>query len=52
MAGPTDTPNLDRLKDEVNKLNMLLNDPQPGLPTWNELYGRRMQAISDFWNKK
>lgn len=46
----TDTPNIDYLKEQVTVLKQLLDDPHPGLTTWVEMYGKRMQAISDFWN--
>jgi hypothetical protein len=47
----SDTPNLDYLKQRVSELNELLDDPHPGLAVWVQMYGERMQAISDFWNK-
>lgn len=46
----SDTPNLDYLKENVEKLLSLLNDPHSGLISWNEFYAERMQNISDFWN--
>ncbi len=49
---PVPTPNLDYLRDQVNKLKLLLDDPQPGLASWVIMYGDRMKAINDFWNDK
>jgi hypothetical protein len=44
------TPNLDFLREQVDALKRLLDDPQPGLATWSKMYGDRMQALVDFWN--
>lgn len=50
MSQKSETPNIDFLREEVNKLKYLLDNPQPGLMSWCKLYGERMQSISDFWN--
>ncbi len=42
---------LKSLATEVRKLKRLLDDPQPGLFTWAQMYGDSMQAMSDFWNE-
>lgn len=36
---------LDELQDEVNKLNVLLNDRQPGMFTWHEFLNQRLTEI-------
>lgn len=46
------TPNLDYLRGEVDKLKALLDDPQPGLSTWVGFYHETMENINDFWNGK
>ena len=46
----SDTPNIDYLNKHVTSLKALLDDPQPGLSTWVEMYAIHMQAINDFWN--
>ena len=38
------------LKEHVRKLGMLLDDPQPGLFTWNEFVGREWRAIAQAWD--
>jgi len=43
---------IDELHRHVNALDALLSDPQPGLASWCQMYGKRMQAISDFWTSK
>ena len=48
----SDTPNLDYLREQVDALKRLLDDPHPGLSSWSKMYGARMQSISDFWNKE
>lgn len=45
------TPKLDYLREQVNALKVLLDDPQPGMSTWHQAYGERMTALADFWNK-
>ena len=45
----TNTPtNIEFLKEQVDKLKSLLDDPQPGLASWVQMYGERMQALSNF----
>jgi hypothetical protein len=51
MSGnATDTPNIAFLREQVDGLKRLLDDPHPGLSTWAKMYGDRMQALSNFWN--
>ena len=45
-----DTPNIDWLREEVNKLKSLLDDPHPGLSTWNEFYISQVKKLMNFWN--
>ena len=45
------TPVIDELRNHVEHLKALLDDPHPGLSSWCESYNARMQSISDFWNK-
>jgi hypothetical protein len=45
------TPTLADLRDQVEKLKLLLDDPQPGLISWVQMYGERMKWINDFWNR-
>jgi hypothetical protein len=40
---------LDPLRSNVDRLKALLDDPQPGLMTWNEAVGKRWEAISEMW---
>jgi len=51
------TPNmkyLKKVKVEVDKLQSLLKEPEPGIMTWCLMHGNQMQKIADFWypNKK
>ena len=39
---------IEELKVEVNKLKNLLDDPHPGLLTWNQFVRDRLIAISKF----
>lgn len=39
------------LRDRVAMLKALLDDPQPGLHTWVEAYGKLMTELTDFWRK-
>jgi hypothetical protein len=41
---------LENLKEHVTKLAALLEDPQPGLATWNEFLGQHFKAIHDGWD--
>jgi len=45
----SETPNLDYLKEQVDRLQQLLNDPHPGLVTWQQAYADRVNAIVKFW---
>lgn len=42
---------LDELKTEVEKLNILLSDPQFGLMSWSMCLNGRMNAICGAWIK-
>jgi hypothetical protein len=42
---------LDELREEVDKLKSLLDDPHPGLPAWGSFFAERMHNISNYWNK-
>ncbi len=44
-----DTPNLNWLREEVRRLNNLLQDAHPGLFTWQAMYAEQMTKISNFW---
>lgn len=41
--------NLNDLHESVNRLKILLDDPQTGLMSWCMLYSEKMKEISDFW---
>ena len=43
------TPNIDALRAHVNTLKKLVDDPQPGLATWCEMYGREIKWFTAFW---
>ena len=43
--------NIEKLKDPVGRLNMLLNDPQPGLSTWQEAAQANMREVRDRINE-
>lgn len=36
---------LEKLKEHVDKISALLNDPQPGLMSWNEFLDENLKAI-------
>lgn len=40
---------LEYLKQEVNKLKVLLDDPQPGCISWVMFLNERLENISNFW---
>ena len=40
---------LTRLHEHVRRLNVLLDDPHPGLSTWCLMYDREMQYVADAW---
>lgn len=46
---PSTTPNIDTLKREAKALVALLENPHPGLISWNEQLGDRLKAISEFY---
>jgi hypothetical protein len=52
MATTNETPNLDRLRREVDILKRLLDDPHPGLITWNMAYARQMEKLVAFWTEE
>lgn len=39
----------DEMKNKVNKLKVLMDDPQPGLISWHMMVGECMKYISDTW---
>lgn len=39
------------LKNEVDQLQGLLNDPQPGLASWCIMFAERMNKISTYWKQ-
>lgn len=41
---------LEKLKEHVNKLKSLLDDPHPGISSWISAYVCQMKFIADFWN--
>lgn len=41
--------NIKWLKERVDKLHKLLEDPQPGLHMWVAAYGHLMSEINAFW---
>jgi hypothetical protein len=46
------TPNLDDLRQRVNHLKNLLDDPHPGLFTWVKAYSDAIKAIIEFWTRE
>lgn len=40
--------NIDELKEHVVRLNQLLEDPHPGLFTWQEAVHKRIGKIAEF----
>lgn len=36
-------------RDVIRRLNVLLNDPQPGLATWCLMFGSAMDELTAFW---
>ena len=40
--------NIKSLKEEVEKLKKLLDDPEPGLITWRNFVRARIEAISQY----
>ncbi len=37
------------IKVHVDRLQKLLDDPQPGLSVWCDMYGRELAWLSNFW---
>jgi hypothetical protein len=52
METVSDTPNLDRLRREVDILKLLLDDAHPGLITWNMAYCLQVEKIIAFWKEE
>lgn len=42
---------LRKLTSAVNRLNALLQDPQPGLSSWCLMVGEAWKEISDLWGE-
>ena len=40
--------NIDKLKTHVENLTKLLNDPQPGLLTWQMVVHKEIEEIAEF----
>ena len=40
-----------QLREHVDKLHVLLKDPQRGLLTWNTLVGKEWKAIVELWER-
>lgn len=47
----SETPNLDGLKERVNRLHSLLEDPHPGLVSWNMMLGDTMNELVEWWTE-
>lgn len=43
---------IEQLKEEARKLLSLLEDPQPGLFTWNMFLEERMKRINEIYQGK
>lgn len=41
---------INNLTADVDRLNSLLKDPQPGLITWQEFFRNRLKSITDFYH--
>jgi hypothetical protein len=52
MNNKSKTPALDYLRDQVSKLNALLQEPETGLFTWHEMVNERLNNISNFFHRK
>jgi hypothetical protein len=48
----SDTPNLDWLRKKVGQLHELLEDPQPGLMSWQMFYATYVKELTEFWSDK
>jgi hypothetical protein len=42
---------LDELREEVDKLKSLLDDPHPGLMSWSCFFVERMHNITSYWHR-
>lgn len=48
----SDTPNIDELRRLACQLKALLDDPHPGLSTWNECLLKTIHSIGEFAGMK
>lgn len=42
-------PDFKKLKEHVDKMQDLLNDPHPGLYTWCFALGKQWQKVAEMW---
>lgn len=49
-SGSAERPNIDYVQHLATALKALMDDPHPGLASWQWAYGTTMQKLSDFWN--
>lgn len=47
----SETPNIDELRVLSRKLAALIEDPQPGIPTWRTQFAEMAEAICDIWGE-
>ena len=52
LLDKSETPNLDELQKEVEKLLTLLKDRQPGLVSWHTFLQQRIDDISEWRSKQ
>jgi hypothetical protein len=45
------TPVLDELTERIRQIHALLEDPQPGLITWNLMLGTKVNELVDWWTE-
>lgn len=43
---------LERYRELINKLNSLLDDPHPGLWSWNMMFSKVMEELVSLWQNK
>jgi hypothetical protein len=41
---------LEYIRNEVNKLKQLLDNPEPGLYTWMVMVGDQLKKVGDFYH--
>ena len=41
----------DKLKGHLDALHKLIEDPQPGLFSWCQMFGEQMAAIEEMWTR-